>query len=306
VLRPAWRGPSASRRSSAAAGRPWTRRGGSGRSRRGQGRRPPPRRQIPRSRGAPQGSPGPHPRTPSPSTTRWTPSPRRSPPSTRPPPSRRTPPQWRPGAMASGQTSPAWTGRQRCAFAWPSWQTSASGGGRAGAGGARAGPARPLRLGAGGGHRGAGQRALRVGQVQAVAPADQRRRGPVLRHPRGRGAGGGRTQQRRRDQRRPGRDPYARAALGRESAGVVAANTVGLAYPSKSCGSGYAIRSFNVGSSAAPTCIAVGADGYNPNNQPGYGVRGEPTRNEIESWGGGSGGSCYYTAWSAKNGWQFC
>jgi hypothetical protein len=86
----------------------------------------------------------------------------------------------------------------------------------------------------------------------------------------------------------------------------VAANTVGLAYPSKSCGSGYAIRSFNVGSSAAPTCIAVGADGYNPNNQPGYGVRGEPTRNEIESWGGGSGGSCYYTAWSAKNGWQFC
>ena len=41
----------------------------------------------------------------------------------------------------------------------------------------------------------------------------------------------------------------------------VAANTVGLAYPSKSCGSGYAIRSFNIGSSAAPTCVAVGGGG---------------------------------------------
>lgn len=38
----------------------------------------------------------------------------------------------------------------------------------------------------------------------------------------------------------------------------VAADAVGLAYPSKSCGSGYAIRSFNVGSSAAPTCVAIG------------------------------------------------
>jgi len=143
----------------------------------------------------------------------------------------------------------------------------------------------------------------------------------------------------------------------------VAADTVGLSYPSKSCSSGYVIQSFNLGSSAAPTCVPIGggditavnagtglsgggtsgnitlsadtsylqrrvsgtcslgysirvinsdgsvscerddtgADGYNPDNQPGYGVRGEPTRNEIEAWGGGVGGSCYYTAWSAKN-----
>ena len=38
----------------------------------------------------------------------------------------------------------------------------------------------------------------------------------------------------------------------------VAADTVGLAYPSKSCSSGYAVQSFNVGSSANPTCVAVG------------------------------------------------
>lgn len=38
----------------------------------------------------------------------------------------------------------------------------------------------------------------------------------------------------------------------------VAADAVGLAYPSKSCGSGYAIRSFDVGSNAVPTCVAIG------------------------------------------------
>ena len=37
--------------------------------------------------------------------------------------------------------------------------------------------------------------------------------------------------------------------------------TVGLSYPSKSCGSGSAIQSFNVGSSANPTCVAVGGGG---------------------------------------------
>ncbi|MDP2966918.1 MAG: hypothetical protein Q8N87_00650, partial [bacterium] len=34
--------------------------------------------------------------------------------------------------------------------------------------------------------------------------------------------------------------------------------TVGLTYPSKSCSSGYTIQSFDVGSSVAPTCVAVG------------------------------------------------
>jgi len=53
----------------------------------------------------------------------------------------------------------------------------------------------------------------------------------------------------------------------------VAADTVGLAYPSKTCSSGYAIRSFNVGSSAAPTCVAVGGQvpSYTVTTVTGYG-----------------------------------
>ena len=49
--------------------------------------------------------------------------------------------------------------------------------------------------------------------------------------------------------------------------------TVGLSYPSKSCGSGYAIRSFNVGSSANPTCVAVGGQvpSYTVTTVTGYG-----------------------------------
>jgi len=38
----------------------------------------------------------------------------------------------------------------------------------------------------------------------------------------------------------------------------VGATTVGLAYPTKSCGAGQAIQSFDLGSSAAPTCVAAG------------------------------------------------
>lgn len=39
---------------------------------------------------------------------------------------------------------------------------------------------------------------------------------------------------------------------------TVGASSVGLTYPTKSCSSGYAIRSFDLGSSYAPTCVAVG------------------------------------------------
>jgi len=54
----------------------------------------------------------------------------------------------------------------------------------------------------------------------------------------------------------------------------VGANTVGLRYPSKSCPSGKAIRSFNLGSSAAPTCVDVG----------GGGLSGSGTTNYIPKW----------------------
>ena len=53
----------------------------------------------------------------------------------------------------------------------------------------------------------------------------------------------------------------------------VAADTVGLAYPSKSCGSGSAIQSFNLDSTANPTCVAVGGQvpSYTVITVTGYG-----------------------------------
>ena len=56
----------------------------------------------------------------------------------------------------------------------------------------------------------------------------------------------------------------------------VGSNSVGLKYPSKSCPSGKAIRSFNLGSSSGPVCVDVGGDG----------LSGSGTTNYIPKWTG--------------------
>ena len=55
----------------------------------------------------------------------------------------------------------------------------------------------------------------------------------------------------------------------------VGADTVSLAYPSKSCSSGYAIQSFDLSSASAPTCVVTGG-----------GLTGSGSTNYITKWTG--------------------
>ena len=58
----------------------------------------------------------------------------------------------------------------------------------------------------------------------------------------------------------------------------VAANSVGLANPTKSCGAGFAIQSFDLGVAAAPTCVGVGG-GYNTIQDEGVSLTQRTTLN---------------------------